>query len=71
MPKPRHDNSDSPVGPEPAGMRRCATSYGDEDFSHFPRKAFIKGTDCPDEAIDRPVIGIADTSSAYNPCHAC
>ena len=42
---------------------------GDPAFSLFLRKAFIKGAGYTDSALDRPVIGIADTSSAYNPCH--
>jgi dihydroxy-acid dehydratase len=50
-------------------MRRGLTRYGDEEFSLFLRKAFIKGAGYTDEALDRPVIGIADTGSDYNPCH--
>jgi hypothetical protein len=38
-------------------------------FSLFLRKAFIKGAGYTDDALDRPVIGIADTGSDYNPCH--
>lgn len=52
-----------------AGMRKGLTSYGDEGFSLFLRKAFIKGAGYTDAALDRPVIGIASTGSAYNPCH--
>ncbi|MBO9513750.1 MAG: dihydroxy-acid dehydratase [Variovorax sp.] len=51
------------------GMRRGLTHYGDRGFSLFLRKAFIKGAGFTDAALDRPVIGIADTGSAYNPCH--
>jgi len=69
MPNPPHDASDSPADSDPAGMRRGLTSYGDPDFSLFLRKAFIKGAGYTDTALDRPVIGIADTGSAYNPCH--
>lgn len=53
----------------PTGMRKGLTSYGDEGFSLFLRKAFIKGAGYTDAALDRPVIGIAGTASAYNPCH--
>ena len=60
---------DAPDNPETSGMRRRLTSYGDQDFSLFLRKAFIKGAGYTDSALDRPVIGIADTGSAYNPCH--
>jgi dihydroxy-acid dehydratase len=54
---------------KPGGMRKGLTSYGDADFSLFLRKAFIKGAGYSDSALDRPVIGIADTGSGYNPCH--
>jgi dihydroxy-acid dehydratase len=53
----------------PAGLRRGLTSYGDNEFSLFLRKAFIKGAGYTDGALDRPVIGIVDTGSAFNPCH--
>ena len=53
----------------PTGMRKGLTSYGDRGFSLFLRKAFIKGAGYTDDALDRPVIGIANTGSAYNPCH--
>jgi dihydroxy-acid dehydratase len=35
----------------------------------FLRKAFIKGAGFTDAALDRPVIGITNTASSYNPCH--
>jgi len=52
-----------------SGMRKGLTSYGDSDFSLFLRKAFIKGAGYTDDALDRPIVGIANTASAYNPCH--
>src|SRR5665213_3209066 len=51
------------------GLRKGLTSYGDQGFSLFLRKAFIKGAGYTDSALDRPVIGIANTASSYNPCH--
>ncbi len=51
------------------GLRKRLTSYGDAGFSLFLRKAFIKGAGYTDAALDRPVIGIANTASSYNPCH--
>jgi dihydroxy-acid dehydratase len=51
------------------GLRKGLTNYGDLGFSLFLRKAFIKGSGYTDAALDRPVIGIADTGSAFNPCH--
>lgn len=52
------------------GMRRKLTDYGDAEFSLYLRKAFIKAMGFSDDALSRPVIGIADTFSAYNACHA-
>ncbi len=51
------------------GLKKGLTSYGDSGFSLFLRKAFIKGAGYTDDALDRPVIGITNTGSAYNPCH--
>ncbi|HEX5130797.1 MAG TPA: IlvD/Edd family dehydratase, partial [Usitatibacter sp.] len=51
------------------GMKKGLTSYGDSGFSLFLRKAFIKGAGYTDDALDRPIVGIANTGSAYNPCH--
>lgn len=62
-----------PKGPDASsketGLRKGLTNYGDLGFSLFLRKAFIKGSGYTDSALDRPVIGIADTGSAFNPCH--
>jgi len=52
------------------GMRKGLTRYGDEGFSLFLRKAFIKAMGYSDDALSRPVVGIADTGSDYNACHA-
>ena len=52
-----------------AGIRRGLTSYGDAGFSLFLRKAFIKGAGYSDDALDKPVIGIINTGSGFNPCH--
>src|SRR6476661_10984593 len=51
------------------GLEKGLTSYGDRGFSLFLRKAFIKGAGYTDDALTRPVIGIVNTGSAYNPCH--
>ena len=53
----------------PGGLSKGLTNYGDAGFSLFLRKAFIKGAGYSDSALERPVVGIADTGSAYNPCH--
>jgi len=52
------------------GMRRGLTSYGDAQFSLFLRRAFIKAMGYNDDAIDRPIVGITNTYSEFNPCHA-
>ena len=54
---------------EDRGLEKGLTSYGDRGFSLFLRKAFIKGAGYTDDALSRPVVGIANTGSAYNPCH--
>ncbi len=53
----------------PDGLRKGLTSYGDAGFSLFLRKAFIKAAGYSDDALDRPIVGITDTSSDFNPCH--
>ncbi len=65
MSKPNRPNDE----PAATGLKKGLTSYGDNEFSLFLRKAFIKGAGYSDAALTRPVIGIANTGSAYNPCH--
>lgn len=50
-------------------MRRNLATYGDPGFSLFLRKAFIKAAGFSDDALDRPIIGITNTFSDFNPCH--
>jgi len=52
------------------GLRQGLTSYGDGHFSLFLRKAFIKAAGYGDDALSKPVIGIINTFSGFNPCHA-
>ena len=54
---------------EYSGLRKGLTSYGDPDFSLFLRKTFIKAMGYSDDALDRPIVGITNTFSDYNPCH--
>ncbi len=51
------------------GLRKGLTAYGDAAFSLFLRKAFIKAAGFSDDALDRPIVGITNTYSDYNPCH--
>ena len=52
------------------GLRSRLTAYGDQGFSLFLRKAFIKAMGYSDDALDRPIVGITNTFSEYNACHA-
>lgn len=51
------------------GLRQGRTSYGDDDFSLYLRKVFIKAAGYSDDALDRPIVGVINTGSDYNPCH--
>jgi len=51
------------------GLRRNLTAYGDEEFSLFLRRAFVKAMGYTDEALERPIIGITNTYSGFNACH--
>ncbi len=51
------------------GMRKGLTNYGDAGFSLFLRKAFIKAMGYSEDALNRTIVGIADTGSGYNACH--
>ena len=53
----------------PTGLRQGLATYGDAGFSLFLRKAFIKAAGYSDDALDRPIVGITNTFSDYNPCH--
>ena len=51
------------------GMKKNLTNYGDQEFSIFLRKAFIKGLGYSDDMLEKPIIGITNTYSDFNPCH--
>jgi len=64
------ESSEEPEGTEMTrGLQKGLTNYGDADFSLFLRKAFIKAMGYSDDALDRPIIGVTNTASDYNPCH--
>ena len=52
-----------------SGLRKGLATYGDAGFSLFLRRAFIKAMGYTDEALERPIVGITDTYSDFNPCH--
>lgn len=54
---------------KPRGIRKGLTLYGDAGFSLFLRKSFAKAMGYSDSDLERPIIGIADTSSGFNNCH--
>jgi dihydroxy-acid dehydratase len=61
--------STAPTNPPPTGLRKGLATYGDAGFSLFLRRAFIKAMGFTDDALERPIIGITDTYSDFNPCH--
>ncbi|KAI2638599.1 dihydroxy-acid/6-phosphogluconate dehydratase [Xylaria nigripes] len=60
---------DRPIGPT-QGLRQGLASYGDAHFSLFLRKAFIKALGYGEEALSRPIVGLTNTYSGFNACHA-
>lgn len=66
---PDYDLSTLP-DPSSGGMRSSLTSYGDPHFSLFLRKVFIKALGYSESALGKPIIGIINTFSSFNPCHA-
>ncbi|KAH7069636.1 dihydroxy-acid/6-phosphogluconate dehydratase [Paraphoma chrysanthemicola] len=61
---------DTPIPTDANGLRQGLTSYGDAHFSLFLRKVFIKALGYSEDALSRPIIGIVNTYSSFNPCHA-
>lgn len=60
----------TPLSSNGFGLRQSLTSYGDAHFSLFMRKLFIKAMGYSEDALSRPIVGIVNTYSAFNPCHA-
>lgn len=52
-----------------SAIDRSRTAYGDDGFSRFLRRAFLASNGYDDVDLDRPVVGIAVTTSNYNTCH--
>ena len=51
------------------GLARGLTNYGDPDFALYLRRSFAKSMGYSSEALDRPIVGIADSGSGFNNCH--
>ncbi|KAK4210972.1 dihydroxy-acid/6-phosphogluconate dehydratase [Rhypophila decipiens] len=60
----------APIDPNGVGLRQKLPSYGDAHFSLFMRKLFIKALGYSEDALSRPIIGIVNTYSSFNPCHS-
>lgn len=58
---------DIPIPASASGLRQGLTSYGDTHFSLFLRKVFIKALGYSEDALSRPIIGIVNTYSSFNP----
>ena len=52
-----------------AGIDRNLTSYGDREFSRYLRRAFLASAGYDRSDLERPIVGIVDTTSDYNTCH--
>lgn len=66
---PDYDLS-TPIDANAIGLRQKLPGYGDAHFSLFMRKLFIKALGYSEDALSRPIIGIVNTYSAFNPCHS-
>jgi dihydroxy-acid dehydratase len=53
----------------PGGVYGRLTSYGDPGFSRYLRSAFLSGAGYDRTDLGKPVVGIANLTSDYNPCH--
>jgi dihydroxy-acid dehydratase len=54
---------------EPRGLDRGFAGYADVGFSRYLRNAFLAGAGYDKQDVDKPVVGIANLTSDYNPCH--
>src|SRR5215212_867907 len=64
-----------PAAPNGGGMTggssiRTASRYGDPGLAGFIARSFAKSMGFSDDTLRRPVVGIAQTWSEFNNCHA-
>jgi dihydroxy-acid dehydratase len=52
-----------------SGVYGRLTNYGDLGFSKFIRRAFLSSAGLDSDDIDRPVVGIVNTTSDFTTCH--
>src|SRR5687767_10703554 len=57
------------AGKKPRGVAKGLTNYGDPAFSLYLRRSFAKSMGYSGDALERPVVGIADSRSGFNNCH--
>ena len=53
------------MNPPTTGINRNLTHYADPSFSRYLRHAFLASAGYDEADLERPVVGIADTSSDY------
>jgi dihydroxy-acid dehydratase len=46
------------------------TAYGDDGFSRYLRRAILAGAGYDRDDLARPLVGITNLTSDFNPCHA-
>ncbi len=63
------DATKAASGDSERGFLRGLQNYGDRDFSIYMRRAFAKSMGYSADELKRPVVGIANTFSKFNPCH--
>ncbi|WP_038363506.1 IlvD/Edd family dehydratase [Bosea sp. UNC402CLCol] len=51
------------------GIAGGLTNYGDPEFAAYLRRSFARSMGYSDEALARPIVGIANTYSGFNNCH--
>ena len=59
----------TPPNIPPRGIARNTPGYGDPDFALYLRRSFYKSMGLSQAMLDKPIIGIVDTGSAFNNCH--
>jgi len=55
--------------PEPLGLDRGLTNYGDRDFARYLRRSMAHSMGLSNELLGRPIVGIAVSPSDFNNCH--
>ncbi len=55
--------------PEPFGLDRGLTHYGDPDFARYLRRSMARSMGISKDLLSKPVVGIAISPSGFNNCH--